>query len=84
MLSKCLNPDCKAPFNYREGRLVRFSASPIDESIPSDPEYIVHFWLCGACSEHYVFEFDPKAGMMLRPRCGVLGEKSSPRLAATA
>jgi len=64
MLEKCSNPECDLPFDYREGRLVRFS--PADTK-PSEPFHCVeHFWLCGKCSERYVFAHERGAGMKIR------------------
>src|ERR1019366_3144409 len=52
MFSKCANPDCKAPFSYRQGQLLRFqtnhSGSP---AAPANTKYVRHFWLCKCCSE---------------------------------
>ena len=66
MFEKCFNPDCGQPFDYREGRLIRVS-SP-DAKSPAGPIRIEHFWLCGKCSERYVFPHEREAGMKVRLR----------------
>jgi len=54
MFTKCLNPGCQRPFDYREGQLVRCSiCSPGGHRTPNQP-LVEHFWLCGLCSESYV------------------------------
>jgi hypothetical protein len=63
MLEKCSNPDCDLPFDYREGRLIRFS--PTDTKSPGQYRCVEHFWLCGKCSERYVFAYEPGAGIKI-------------------
>ena len=29
MFARCSNPECGAPFNYREGRLIRYLQAPV-------------------------------------------------------
>jgi len=81
MFARCLNPDCGVPFNYREGRLIRYCKPPLDGQFPADYHCVEHFWLCGSCSELYVFEYERGAGMKirLRPR-----ERQALSFAATA
>ena len=54
MFARCANSDCQAPFDYREGQLVRFSASET-HTLTSEPR-VAHLWLCGRCSETYVLK----------------------------
>ena len=61
MITKCFNPACQAPFDYRAGRLVRFSRKNQKNSQQQNYACIEHFWLCGDCSALYKFEC--KAGM---------------------
>ena len=67
MPEKCSNADCDLPFDYREGRLIRFC--PTDTKSPGQCRCVKHFWLCGKCSERYVFAYERGAGMkiVLRP-----------------
>jgi hypothetical protein len=53
---KCCNPKCEAPFDYREGRLIRFSRKAINGKPSGNQSLIEHFWLCGKCSQIFVFE----------------------------
>ncbi len=46
MLSKCANPECSAPFDYRHGRLFRLPVSLNHASVQ-------HFWLCENCAETF-------------------------------
>jgi len=73
MLEKCSNPDCDLPFDYREGRLIRFS--PTDTKSPGQSRYLAHFWLCGKCSERYVLAYERGAGMKIRLRPGAVLQK---------
>jgi hypothetical protein len=66
MLEKCSNPDCDFPFDYREGRLIRFC--PTDTKSPGQCRCVEHFWLCGKCSERYVLAYERGAGMKIRLR----------------
>jgi hypothetical protein len=68
MIAKCCNPECEAPFDYREGRLIRFSSKRTDGKPAENYPLIRHFWLCGKCAELYVFENESGMNMQLRPR----------------
>ena len=81
MFEKCLNPDCGLPFDYREGRLIRFSSADA-ESLTEQPT-VEHFWLCGECSERYVFPHEREAGMKIRLRVEEPQETAVRALAAT-
>ena len=58
MLIKCCNPECEAPFDYREGRLIRFSGNSANGKTLENHPLIRHFWLCGKCAGLYVFEYE--------------------------
>jgi hypothetical protein len=66
MFEKCSNPDCGLPFDYRKGRLIRFCST--DAMSPAGPHCVEHFWLCGKCSERYVFAHERGVGMKIRLR----------------
>jgi hypothetical protein len=66
MLEKCSNPDCDWPFDFREGRLIRFG--PTDTKSPGQDRVVEHFWLCRECSERFVFAHERDAGMKTRLR----------------
>ena len=84
MFAKCSNPDCVAPFDYREGRLIRFCKSPSDGQFPVDDHCVEHFWLCGRCSELYVFEYEREVGMKIKLRIRKLREKPALRFVTAA
>jgi len=82
VFEKCLNPECGLPFDYCEGRLIRFcSPHPKAHAEHYDVE---HFWLCGKCSERYVFAYERGAGMKIRPRVAESQETAARTSAATA
>jgi hypothetical protein len=74
MFEKCSNSDCGAPFDYREGQLVRFCKSPLDDHSHGDQYRVEHSWLCGSCSKLYVFEHQFGAGMKIKLRVRELQE----------
>ena len=70
MISKCSNSGCDAPFDYREGRLVRVSRTPFDDQAAVTQRVIEHFWLCGKCAALYLlaYESGENAALKLRHR----------------
>lgn len=65
---KCCHPDCDAPFDYREGRLVRVSKNPSKDN-PSETQHLIeHFWLCGKCSIYFVLEHKSGNGVTVKSR----------------
>jgi hypothetical protein len=74
MLEKCSNPDCDLPFDYREGRLIRFC--PTDTKSLGQHRCVEHYWLCGKCSERYVFAYERGAGMKIELRPAATRTKS--------
>jgi hypothetical protein len=74
MITKCFNPACQAPFDYRAGRLVRFSRKDLNRDSRESRTFIEHFWLCAECTELYKFE--SKAGMPVEL---IRAEKSVPK-----
>lgn len=67
MLARCCNPDCEVPFDYRQGRLMRFSRTLPGET-SENRRVIQHFWLCGKCAGQYVFELEAGMSIKLKPR----------------
>jgi hypothetical protein len=74
MITKCFNPSCQASFDYRAGRLVRFSRKDSNHDGHGTRTFIEHFWLCAGCAELYKFE--SKAGMPVEL---IRDEKFSPK-----
>jgi hypothetical protein len=68
MISKCFNPACQTPFDYRAGRLVRFSRKSANHNHEESYQVIEHFWLCGSCTDVYSFEFEEGMPVGLRRR----------------
>jgi len=67
MFKKCANLDCKRPFDYREGQLVRFSRDKGTVRTGSSVPAVEHYWICGNCFEHYVLRPEPES-IRLAPR----------------
>lgn len=74
MFAKCSNSDCGAPFDYREGQLVRSCKSPSAGQSPVNQHRVEHFWLCGSCSKLYVLEYKLGEGMKIKLRVKELRE----------
>lgn len=68
MLIKCCNPKCEAPFDYREGRLIRFSSKQTHGKFTEAHPFIQHFWLCGKCAGLFVFESESGITVTIKPR----------------
>jgi hypothetical protein len=73
---KCSNPDCRLPFDHREGRLIRFCKPPLDSQPAAQEHRVEHFWLCGSCANTHVFEYQRGAGMKIVPRARKLRERA--------
>jgi hypothetical protein len=68
MFSVCANPDCQAPFDYRQGRLFRFHKdNPAGERAPNTHS-VQHFWLCGVCCGAYTLEYRDGYGVLIKDR----------------
>lgn len=65
---KCCNPLCDAPFDYRQGRLVRFSETITHTDTLEAQVRIRHCWLCAKCAEIYVFEHHIGTSVRIKPR----------------
>lgn len=75
MITKCFNPACHAPFDFRAGRLVRFCIKHAAEGNSEQTSFIQHCWLCSSCSNHFTFEFkEGTVGIVDRPQ--ILPKKS--------
>jgi hypothetical protein len=68
MSLKCCNPSCNAPFDYRQGRLIRV-VNPISGG-KGRPEQIHHYWVCGRCATEYVLESQSDHTLTMKPRDG--------------
>jgi hypothetical protein len=70
MLIRCCNPECKAPFKYREGRLIRFSMLQAKAKSLGKQPAVQHFWLCRKCAREFVFDANSGVSLNIRPRDG--------------
>jgi hypothetical protein len=77
MLIKCCNPKCEAPFDYREGRLIRFSRTLSSGQPAENQRLIEHFWLCGKCAGLYVFEYQSGISVKIKPRHQELSKENT-------
>jgi hypothetical protein len=66
MFSRCMNPDCAAPFDFRRGRLFRFLRPVSEIRTHQNSHGVKHFWLCLTCSEEYVIEYQKGRVKLLR------------------
>jgi hypothetical protein len=57
----CANGRCGEPFDYRKGRLFRFSYR-LKNVEPGTGHAVVHFWLCAKCAKDYILEYREKSG----------------------
>jgi len=80
MFSKCSNPNCREPFDYRQGRLIRFSKPSFDFQSSTDHGCVRHFWLCENCSNFYAFDFERGTGMKIKIRVTGPPERRVPDL----
>jgi hypothetical protein len=76
MLAKCCNPECEAPFDYRQGRLIRFTSKPVNGKASEKRAMIQHFWLCEKCAGLYVFEYESGMFVKIKLRHQELSEEN--------
>jgi hypothetical protein len=92
MVNNCANPKCAKPLHYlREGRVFVFDVQE-DRSGKitggKQGHHLEHYWLCGACSQLFMVEYESEKGVRLVPRLSVgkyvVQEKMKERPAPTA
>jgi hypothetical protein len=84
MISKCANPDCAIPLDYRQGRFFRFHKSYPEGAGPANPHSVQHFWLCECCSGIYTLECRSSAGVVIKLHFGQLSKTDMFRPIAAA
>jgi hypothetical protein len=84
MLTKCCHPECHAPFDFREGRLIRFSRGISNGQSAESQRLIEHFWLCGKCAEIFVFECESGMCVKIKSRAQELSEEHLPHFISAA
>ena len=83
MLSRCANPECGAPFDYRQGQLFRFPLVHSVADYSGNTHSVRHFWLCGSCSQTYTLRYVSGEGIAIASR-PPLAAVHSPRLISAA
>jgi hypothetical protein len=66
MFSACANPDCRVPFDYRQGRLFRFHKNHRAGEEPPNTHCVQHFWLCGECCGEHTLEYRDGRGVLIK------------------
>jgi hypothetical protein len=66
MFSRCNNPECAAPFEYRKGRFFRFRQSASEKQSSTQSHGVKHFWLCGECLMTHTLEYVEGEVLLLR------------------
>ena len=66
MISKCGNPACAIPLDYRQGRFFRFRKNHLAGAEPVNAHSVQHFWLCGPCSAIYTLECQRDVGVVIK------------------
>ena len=84
MFSACANPECRAPFDYHEGRFFRFHKAHSREDAPANTHSVQHFWLCGNCSGTYMLDYQDGWGVRMSRRCDISSQDQECRLIAAA
>lgn len=79
MLSRCANPDCRAPFDYGHGRFFRFRLSSRRNS-----HSVQHHWLCDSCKKTYTLDYREAIGVLLSLRLRLPDDGFIPLLIAEA
>jgi hypothetical protein len=85
MFSECANPDCKKPFDYRQGRFFRFRKACLVGGWHPNTHCVQHLWLWGSCSEKYALAYqDARGVVMTLQRAELPAEQEFCRLVAVA
>jgi hypothetical protein len=65
MISECANPDCRAAFDYHNGRYFRFHKIQHAGEQRPNTHCVQHFWLCQSCSTEYTLNYHADRGVFL-------------------
>jgi len=68
VIFECANPECSAVFDHRDGILLRFPKRASGGLGSANTHAVQHFWLCGACSQAFVLEYNDAQGVVLSLR----------------
>ena len=89
LFDTCANSRCAERFDYRKGRLFRFSYRAKNAE-PGASHAVVHFWLCANCGKVYTLEHRERSGSAvlrrkhLPPKAGKPGAQEDSLQAAAA
>lgn len=81
---KCCNPECEAPFDYREGQLIRVSRPVTHGNGSARHKAVEHFWICGKCSGEFVLEQHGGMRVTLRSRESQPASTAQPEFVSAA
>jgi hypothetical protein len=84
MFSKCANPDCGMPFDYRQGQFFRFPKNPEKVGLGANTHSVQHFWLCDECRACYFLEYREGCGVLIRTRSAAPRARENHRVIAAA
>jgi hypothetical protein len=84
MVSACANPECQAPFDYRQGQFFRFHKGHPAGEEPLNTHSVQHFWLCGVCCRAYTLEYRHGSGVLIKPGSGTSCNSDILRIIAAA
>ncbi len=58
MVNTCANPSCRKTLRYLRDGVVYLFATRNHSGVDAAPQAKEHFWLCGACAEHWTLRPD--------------------------
>ena len=78
LFDTCANSRCAERFDYRKGRLFRFSYRAKNAE-PGASHAVVHFWLCANCGKVYTLEYRERSGSAVLRRKHLPPKAGKPR-----
>jgi hypothetical protein len=66
MMSRCANPECRAPLDHGHGRFFRFRQSSAQSAVLPNSHSVQHHWLCDSCAKTYTLDYREAIGVLLR------------------
>lgn len=83
MFAECANPECRVPFDYRQGRFFRFPKRHDSVETPNTHS-VQYFWLCAGCCREFTLQYSEDTGVLLRNRLDVVFDLEVSRFIAAA
>jgi hypothetical protein len=84
MLSRCANPECRAPLEHGHGRFFRFRQSSTESALLPNSHSVQHHWLCDSCTKTYTLDYREAIGVLLSLRLRSPDDGFIPLLIAAA